>query len=130
MMSGRYLLDTNIIIALFATEAAVIQQLREASEVFIPSVAVGELYYGVYKSRHINENLERITEFVARNVVLGCDAQTARSYGALKEGLRRKGRPLPENDVWIAALAKQHGLVLVSRDGHFAEVTDVEVEVW
>jgi tRNA(fMet)-specific endonuclease VapC len=88
------------------------------------------LYYGAYKSRHVNENLERITEFVVRNVVLGCDAQTARSYGVLKDDLRRKGRPLPENDVWIAALAKQHGLVLVSRDRHFAEVTDVQVEVW
>ncbi len=129
-MNGRHLLDTNIIIALLASETVVIQQLREAAEVFIPSVAVGELYYGAYKSSHIDENLVRLTEFVARNVVLGCDAQTARYYGALKDELRKKGHPIPENDVWIAALAKQHDLVLVSRDKHFAKVTDLQVKVW
>jgi tRNA(fMet)-specific endonuclease VapC len=104
-VSGKYLLDTNIIIALFADEAEVKSNLAQADEVFIPSIAVGELCYGARKSRRSKENLERIDELVANTVVLECNTQTARCYGELKDKLRLKGRPLPENDIWIAALA-------------------------
>ena len=98
-MSGRYLLDTNIAIALFADESAVKDHLREAEEVFVPSIVLGELYYGAGKSRHVAENMARIDDFAARNVVLGCDTETARRYGEVKNGLRQKGRPIPENDI-------------------------------
>jgi tRNA(fMet)-specific endonuclease VapC len=121
-VSGKYLLDTNIIIALFADEAAVKSNLAQAEEVFIPSIAIGELCYGARKSRRSKENLERIDELVANTVSLGCDTETARYYGEVKDKLRLKGRPLPENDIWIAALALQHNLTLVTRDAHFQEV--------
>jgi tRNA(fMet)-specific endonuclease VapC len=104
-MSGRYLLDTNIIIALFADDLAVKNSFVNADEVFIPSIAIGELCYGARKSGRSKENLERIDEFIANNTVLGCDAQTARYYGEIKNNLRLKGHPLPENDIWIAAIA-------------------------
>lgn len=100
-MSGRYLLDTNIIIALFADEAVVKENLAKAGEVFVSSVAVGELYYGAWKSARVQENLARLDEFVANNNVLGCDSDTARLYGEHKNTLRLKGRPIPENDIWI-----------------------------
>jgi tRNA(fMet)-specific endonuclease VapC len=58
-MSGRYLLDTNIIIALFADEVAIKNSLAQADEVFIPSIAIGELCYGARKSGRPQENLER-----------------------------------------------------------------------
>ena len=93
-------------------------------------MAVGELYYGAHKSHRKEENLARIADFAAHNTVLSCDAETARNYGALKDGLRQKGRPIPENDLWIAALAIQHKLVLVSRDAHFADVNGLELEPW
>jgi tRNA(fMet)-specific endonuclease VapC len=118
-MSGRYLLDTNIIIALFADEASVRTKLAQADEVFIPSIAIGELYYGARKSGRTQDNLARVDELVANSAVLGCDAETARRYGEVKNGLRIKGRPLPENDIWIAALALQYNLTLVTRDAHF-----------
>lgn len=129
-MSGKYLLDTNIIIALFAAKASVIQHLQGTDEIFIPSVAVGELYYGAHKSHRREENLARIADFVARNAILSCDAETAHHYGKLKDGLRQKGRPIPENDLWIAAIAIQHNLVLVSRDAHLAAVSGLEFESW
>ena len=127
-MSGRYLLDTNIIIALFADEAVVKDNLARAEEIFVPSIAVGELYFGARKSGRIKENLARIDEFVARNVVLGCDSDTARHYGDIKNALRLKGRPLPENDIWIAAIAFQHTLTLITRDTHFDEIAGLKVE--
>jgi tRNA(fMet)-specific endonuclease VapC len=129
-MNGKYLLDTNIVIALFAGEAGLGNSLATAEEVFLPSVAVGELYYGARKSGKPQENLARIDELVLKNVVLGCDSETARQYGAIKNSLRMKGRPLPENDIWIAALAIQHGLTLATRDAHFNEIGDLSLAAW
>jgi tRNA(fMet)-specific endonuclease VapC len=129
-MSGRNLLDTNIVIALFAQDSAVVEHLDEVEEVFIPSIVLGELYFGARKSRRVKENLARIDEFAVSNVVLGCDTETARYYGEIKNALREKGRPIPENDVWVAAIALQYDLILISRDAHFGEIDHLKVESW
>ncbi|MEJ5311323.1 MAG: type II toxin-antitoxin system VapC family toxin [Anaerolineae bacterium] len=129
-MNGDYLLDTNIVIALFAREVSVLQGLTKAEGVFIPSIVIGELYYGAYRSGQRDANLARITQFVVDNVVLNCDAETAHHYGAIKDALQRKGRPVPENDLWIAALARQHQLTLVTRDTHFNHIPNLAVESW
>ena len=129
-MNGRFVLDTNIVIAIFAKEAVVQASLANATEVFIASIVLGELYYGAYKSSRVTENVAKINEFAANNSVLVCDTRTAEEYGQIKNGLRAKGRPIPENDIWIAALAKQYGLKLVTRDGHFGEVNGLTIEAW
>jgi len=129
-MSGRFLLDTNIVIAIFAEEPAVLERVAAAEEVFVPAVALGELYYGARKSVRVETNIARIEAFAAAAAVLSCDAVTAQHYGRIKNDLRAKGRPIPENDIWIAAVAMQHGLTVVSRDDHFADVTDLAREVW
>jgi len=129
-MSGRYLLDTNVIISLFANEATVQDNLAQADEVFVPSVVIGELCFGAHKSVRAKENLARIDEFASNTVVLGCDIETARHYGEIKNALRLKGHPLPENDIWIAAVAFQHDLTLVTRDTHFDDIENLEVAVW
>ncbi|MFI5340088.1 MAG: type II toxin-antitoxin system VapC family toxin [Candidatus Methylomirabilales bacterium] len=129
-MNGRFLLDTNIIIALFADETAVKDSLARADEVFTSSIAIGELCFGAWKSDRASENLARIDDFTANSVVLGCDTDTARRYGEIKNALRLKGRPLPENDIWMAAIALQHGLMLVTRDAHFNEIENLKVVAW
>jgi len=129
-MSGRVLLDTNIIIALLEDEVAVKDKLAKTDEVFVSSIALGELYFGAWKSGRPQANLARIDEFAADNVVLGCDTGAARRYGEVKNALSLKGRPIPENDIWIAAIAVQHDLTLITRDGHFNEVDSLKVEVW
>ncbi len=129
-MSGRYLLDTNIIIALFADEKDVKENLATAEEVFLPSIAIGELCYGARKSGKPRENLESVDELAAASVVLGCDTETARQYGDAKNKLRLKGQPLPENDIWIAALALQHNLTLATRDRHFEVVEGLNTTIW
>jgi len=129
-VSGKYLLDTNIVIALFAGEQAVLGHLKDAIEVYIPSIVIGELYYGAYKSRETSNNLRRIETFIASNSILGCDAVTAFHYGDIKEQLRQKGNPIPENDIWIAAIAHQFEYILVSRDNHFSAVEGLIIESW
>lgn len=129
-MSGRFLLDTNIVIALFGGDSSMKTRLAYADEVFISSIVLGELYFGARKSKHAKKNLERIDEFEAVSAVLCCDTGTARQYGLVKNQLRDKGAPIPENDIWIAAVAQQHGLTLVSRDDHFREVENLKWEMW
>ncbi|MFQ5688015.1 MAG: type II toxin-antitoxin system VapC family toxin [Candidatus Scalindua sp.] len=129
-MTGRVLLDTNIIIALFANDNSVKKHLAETQEVFIPSVAVGELYYGAEKSKHMEDNIARINNFADSNVILSCDRNTAVQYGKIKNCLRKKGTPIPENDIWIAAIVKQHKLILISRDIHFDEIDGLKMQKW
>ena len=129
-MSGSFVLDTNIIIAFFKQDAAVLEHWKAADELFVPAVVLGELSYGARKSGKIQVNLERIRDFEAVVSVLPVNAATADNYGIIKEALRAKGRPLPENDIWIAAVAVQHGLPVVSRDEHFREVDGLELVRW
>jgi tRNA(fMet)-specific endonuclease VapC len=129
-MPGRVLLDTNIVIALFAGEERVRDRVAQAQEVFLPCTVPGELYYGARKSRHAAANPARINEFATAAAVLACDATTAQCYGQTKDGLRSKGSPIPENDVWIAAVARQYGLPLATRDEHFNVVDGLVVENW
>ena len=129
-MTGKYLLDTNIVIAIFAGVTDVLERLAESNEVFLPTIVLGELYYGARKSTHVDANIARIDDLAASSSLLGCDSDTSRHYGRIKNDLRAKGRPIPENDIWIAAVAQQHGLTLVSRDTHFSEVGILSLEVW
>jgi tRNA(fMet)-specific endonuclease VapC len=74
--------------------------------------------------------MARIGRFASGRSIILCDLHVAREYGLLKKRLKEKGRPLPENDIWIAAAAKRHEMILVSRDGHFTEVEDLETTDW
>lgn len=76
------------------------------------------------------ENIACIDDFASQNTVLDCDIKVAKYYGNVKNLLKQKGRPIPENDIWIAAVALYKNLILVSRDAHFKEVEDVQVETW
>lgn len=129
-MTGRVLLDTNIVIALFAQEVAVQQHLATTTEVFVLSIVLGELYYGARKSARIATNVAQVNIFAANSAVLVCDTATSQYYGEIKNVLRTKGRPIPENDIWIAAIAKQYSLTLVSRDSHFNEIDGLSIEGW
>lgn len=129
-MPGRFVLDTSVIIPLFAGDAEVARKLGAAEEVFVPSVALGELFYGARKSSRSAANLSQAEAFAASVTVLGCDLDTARHYGEIKNVLRAMGRPLPENDVWIAAVARQHGLTLATRDAHFEQIGGLDLASW
>src|SRR5262245_31643220 len=128
-MSGK-LLDTNAVIALQKAEPTFLQFLDSDDELLIPAIVIGELYLGAYNSLRVSENIKVIDEFVADNTVLPCDAETGKHFGQIRYQLKVKGRPIPENDIWIAAIAIQHGLKLVTRDEHFNDVDGLQVEMW
>jgi tRNA(fMet)-specific endonuclease VapC len=81
-------------------------------------------------STNVNDNIGRIESFLANSGLLSCDAATSPIYGEIKTEPRRKGRPIPDNDIWIAASAKQHSLTLVTRDVHFDDVDGLPVIRW
>lgn len=131
--SGRYLLDTNIVIALMhagSDDGALEANLRQAEEVFVPAIVLGELFWGAVGSNRPAENAAKIERFADGRSIVPCDIHVAREYAVLKHQLKRKGRPIPENDVWIAAAALSHNLVLVTRDQHFSYVDGLTTTSW
>jgi len=128
-MAGDVLLDTNIVIAFFAKDAGVLARIVQVN-FLIPSIVLGELHAGAQKSVRAAENLARINAAIPNSIILNCDYQTAHVYGVVKQALRVKGRPIPENDIWIAAIAQQYGLFLITRDEHFAAVDSLLIEKW
>lgn len=128
--SGKFLLDTNIVIALLEGEPAVLSNLDYAEQVFVPAITIGELFFGAAKSNRPDENTARIERFASGRAIVVSDLDVARQYGIIKQRLKQKGRPIPDNDIWIAAAAKRHGMLLVTRDTHFAQVEGLETAEW
>jgi len=129
-MNGKYLLDTNIVIAMLSGEPSVVGRAGATDEFFISSTIAGEMFYGAFNSANVDENMQCIESFLTEAVLLPCDGRTARLYGQIKSLLRRRGRPIPDNDIWIAASAIQHSLTLVTRGIHFNEVDGLRSVRW
>jgi len=127
-MSGRYLLDTNIVIDIFNGEEPVIDWITGKQEIFVPSIVVGELYFGIYKSARIEKNIRTLEDFVVAISILDITSETAGYYGRIEAGLKKKGTPIPENDIWISSIAMQYDLTLVTRDAHFDAVEGLFLE--
>ena len=93
-MNGKFLLDTNIAIA-FLTADESLQRPDSSAQLFISCTAIGELFYGALNSNKIDENIQRLVDFIRDMVSVPCDDETARVYGEIKTALRRKGHRFP-----------------------------------
>ncbi len=123
------LLDTSIIVAHFRRDPALAERLKAAT-LYIPLPVLGELYYGAFKSEHRAKTLKQLQEFLRVCAVLPTDELTAQHYGHIKAELERIGSRIPENDLWIAAIAREHQLPLVTRDLHFSRITEIRTLAW
>lgn len=124
------ILDTNALSAFVDGEPAVGAVLREQSRAAIPVVVLGEFRYGISGSRHRKAYEAWLDENLAAFDVLDLTQETAAAYAQLRLALRRKGQPIPANDAWIAALALQHGLPVLTRDAHFDAVAGLTRVGW
>lgn len=129
-MLGRFLLDSSILIRIIRGDATLSEKLARLAQVFVVPTIIGELYYGAYKSEKLASEEASIVAVLQAIVVLPYDYQTGVEYARIKDALRRKGRPIPEADMWIAAAARQYNLTLVHRDQHFEEIAGLSVERW
>lgn len=104
--------------------------LQVTKEVFLCTVVVGELFFGAQNSMRAQENLTVIEDFVSQITVLPLDTTTARFYAETRFAPKRKGQPIPENDLWIGASALQYGLVLITDDRHFNAIEGLQTQNW
>jgi len=118
-------LDTSVAIAVLAGQAGSLLS-QPVEQILLPVPVVGELRYGALNSRRSAENLAEVERLVARCRVLDITAATAAVYARLRLGLKEKGKPIPENDLWIAALCVEHQVPLVTLDGHFDVIEELE----
>ena len=93
-------------------------------------IVIGELYYGAYYSTQKEKGVTDIQEIAGRYRLLPVQEDTALAYGKIKAALRKKGTPIPENDIWIAAIAIKHNLTVVTRDKHFDEIDGLKIKKW
>jgi tRNA(fMet)-specific endonuclease VapC len=120
----RVLLDTNAYSALRRGHEFVVEQVRRSEEVLMSLVVVGELLFGFRNGSRYEENARALRAFVEDpNVrLLPITWQTTDWFGRISAELRKKGRPIPTNDIWIAANAMEAGADLISSDPHFANI--------
>ena len=113
------ILDTNAVSALADGDPAISSLLAHADELVLPVIVLGEYRYGINQSRHRLRYQVWLAELISVSRILDVDRFTTDSYAAIRSELKTQGQPIPANDVWIAALARQHRLPLLSRDHHF-----------
>ena len=113
------ILDTNALSAAADHEPSALQVVADAEHLALPVIVIGEYRLGIAQSRHRATYENWLREWVAAVAVLEVDEETTRSYAAIGLELKRRGKPIPTNDLWIAALCRQHSLPLLSRDRHF-----------
>jgi predicted nucleic acid-binding protein len=124
------ILDTNALSAFVDGDAGVGEVLRRQARAAIPVIVLGEFRYGIAESRHRNAYEAWLESQLSYFDVLAVTEETAIAYAALRVALRRSGRPIPANDAWIAALALQHRLPVLSRDQHFDAVPNIQRQGW
>lgn len=129
-MAGDILLDTSVIVAHFRRDTAVAQKMKDADVLRLPLIALGELYYGAKRASDTTKAMARLHDFVSVTMVLDADSRTAEYYGEIKSELAEKGTPIPDNDIWVAAIARQHALPLAQRDSHFRQISGLELLDW
>ena len=118
------LLDTSAYSAILRGHQPVLDVLRRSRTVAVSAVVLGELYSGFRAGNRWSENTAQLAQFLSKPSVRVLDVteETALRYAEVDVYLRKKGRPIPRNDVWIAAVALEHGLQLLTLDGRFREI--------
>ena len=124
------LLDTSVVVRHFRAGEAMAAKLAAYEDLYLPQAALAELYAGAFRSAKPGENLRQITRFLEAVNVLLPDESTPKIYGRISAQLARAGTPIPQNDIWIAAIALQSNLPLATTDHHFRHVAGLTVLVW
>jgi tRNA(fMet)-specific endonuclease VapC len=124
------ILDTNALSAAADEDPGVIEILAGAQQVALPVVVIGEYRYGIAQSRHRARYRRWLDGLVGDCTVVDIEEPTTHYYAEISVELWRAGKPIPTNDLWIAALCRQHNLPLLSHDRHFDAVRGIERIDW
>ena len=128
--AGNIMLDTNVVVAHFRNNPDVTARLRLATGIYVPWVVLGELHFGALRAQRREIQLALIRDFLQNASLVMPDRNTSEQYGQVKAELTNIGKLIPDNDIWIAAAARQYDLPLVTRDGHFDHVPQLTTVAW
>jgi tRNA(fMet)-specific endonuclease VapC len=124
------ILDTNALSAISEAEPGVVAMIANATLVAIPVIVLGEYRFGIAQSRHRLAYERWLSKTLTYCEVLPVGDDTAERYAEIRLELKHAGTPIPSNDVWIAALCRQHSLPVVSQDRHFDFVKGIRRVNW
>jgi tRNA(fMet)-specific endonuclease VapC len=124
------ILDTNALSALVDKDSGLLAVIGESRELALPVIVLGEFRFGIAASSHRDEYYAWLSRDLSLFRVLPVVEETSVHYAAIRSELKASGSPIPANDVWIAALARQHRLAIVSRDIHFDSVRNISRVGW
>ncbi|HMO50523.1 MAG TPA: PIN domain-containing protein [Kiritimatiellia bacterium] len=124
------ILDTNALSALAGRDKALLALIRNAPRLHVTLISLGEFQFGLESSRMRNELEAWLKAFLTGAEVLTPGLPTLTHYAAIRRELKASATPIPANDVWIAALARQYKHPVVTRDRHFFHVKNLEVLSW
>ena len=112
MTGNNFLVDTNIVIEIFKGNKEIAEYLYKQPEFYISSIALGELYIGINRVSNRARHLKKLTDILKLTTILNIDEETDKIYGLIFADLYKLSKPIPTNDVWIAAIAIQYSLIL------------------
>ncbi|MEI6150869.1 MAG: type II toxin-antitoxin system VapC family toxin [bacterium] len=124
------ILDTNAISAILDGDRVLHAVLAFADRHHLPVIAMGEYRYGLKSSKHRLALESLLNRLQSESLMVPLNSATAGHYADIRHELKTAGHPIPENDIWIAALARQHRLPIVSRDEHFDAVSGIQRIGW
>lgn len=117
--------DTNIAIDFLNGNFEIVSLLETFDEICIPITVCGELLFGAMNSTRRIDNIQNFKSFISACTILSVNLLVAENYAAVRKELKDRGRPIPENDIWIAAICLSHNLPLITKDKHFKEISSL-----
>jgi len=125
-------LDTSAYIAYVQNDTAVTKFVDRASSIGLPIIVIGELYFGIFDGSKSEQNSQKLNRLLAspRVEILNVDETSARIFGEISTELKKSGKPIQQNDVWIAALCKQYSYPLATSDKGFERITGLELRLF
>jgi tRNA(fMet)-specific endonuclease VapC len=121
------IVDTNVITKMLNGDMAAVELLKSVDKAIVTPTIVGELYYGAEKSARKQQNYDIFNATLSHMDFLPITKRTASSYAVLKAELVSCGFNLPENDIWIAAVAHEHDIPVATFDSHFTSIKQIKV---
>ena len=127
---AKILVDTNVVVAFFRGEEQLHPRFKAVELICLPWIVLGELHFGAQRSTRREREIANIKDLLLYAGVVFPNQETTATYGQLRAELTNRGQIIPENDIWIAAVALQYGLPLATRDGHFDYVPGLRTLAW
>jgi tRNA(fMet)-specific endonuclease VapC len=124
------ILDTNAISAIADQDQAILNVISNVDELTLPYISIAEFQYGLLGSKRSEVGTMLLQRLSATIPIIFPNHATINHYASIANQLKRKGRAIPHNDIWIAALARQHSFPILSKDQHFDFVDGINRLEW